>query len=300
MKRSVASALALFDEGELAPMPEKGATEALAIYNAIAGGAGWPPARFLTASRRTALRRATKDYGGLTGFKTHLEAASHNDFLTGKTYRDDKHRNWKPDLDWFLKPANVLKLLEEKFPANTGAHTPPQASAPAETEAEKWGRWLRGYNPGRFWPSSQGCRPEDPACRAPADLLKWWREQHKVVVAVPERETKAERLRGMVASYRRPAIGKWERANELEIELAAIEERPAVLVAAPDVAGLTGAGSDRRSHKETRVKPMVFDVAPESIADQERAKRIEFEKQHEPPPYTDVPECEAADAYPDD
>lgn len=234
---------ALFADGELAPVPEKGATEALAIYNAVAPGAGWPEARFLTASRRAAIKRATADYGGLVGFKTHLEAASRNDFLTGKTWRDPKHANWKPDLDWFLKPANVLKVLEGKWPANTEGHAPPKSVAPAETEAAKWSRWLKDYRPGRFWPSSQGYRPEDPRCSAPADLLEWWRGQHGVVLAQAPQESPADRRRATIASLRR--AGLYDRANTHEEALAALEGRPAVLVPAPSVAGVGLADSPK-------------------------------------------------------
>lgn len=279
--------------GVAAP-PAKVVEAAQQIWNEFATLYGWRKCNSLDKARQAAIKRALGDYGGLTGWREALAGVSKNRFVQGLVAPTNGHRQFKAHIDWFCYTKTVRQFRDEWYEDEGADQKRANGStiAPLETEETKWGRYLKDYRPGRFWASSMGPRPEDPACRAPADLLKWWREQHKVAVAAPERETKAERLRGMVASYRRPEIGKWERANELEIELAAIEERPAVLIAAPDVAGLTGAGSDRRSHKETRVKPMVFDVPPESPAEQEREKRIEFEKQHEPPPWNpeDVPE----------
>lgn len=220
----------LFGDDELAPAPEKLCVDALAVWNGIAPDAGWPAARFLTASRRAALRRAIKDYGGLAGWKTHLTAASKNDFLTGKTDRDPKHRNWRPDIDWFLKPANVLKVLEGKWPANTGEVTPA-----APRPGVNWRARLDRYKPKGWWHvDTEGPRPEDPGPhKAPAELIEAWRKRHRIAECqAPPAETREQRMAASIVSYRRH--GRWGDANRLEEELARIEGRAPVLVPAPD------------------------------------------------------------------
>lgn len=219
------AAPALFAEGELAEAPEKLCTDALAIWNEFCGPAGWPAARFLTTSRRAALRRAIPDYGGLAGWKSHLAAASHNDFLTGKTDRDEKHRNWKPDLDWFLKPANVIKILEGKFPANGAVQQAGARDPHAEDRAK-----LRRYRPGGFWPASWGPRPEEQACRLPLEVLAPWREQYNVAPAVSAKrvETIEERLEGSIRAYDR--VGNHARADQLRGELAKLRGESAVVM----------------------------------------------------------------------
>ncbi len=220
----------LFEEGELAPVPERLAVEALAIWNELAPGAGWPAAKFLTTSRRAALKRAITDYGGIVGWRTHLAAASHNDFLTGKTARKPGHENWRPDLDWFLKPANVLKVLEHKFPPNTGG-----METVAAPKAVNWRARLERYQKGKFWHvATEGARPEDPGPhKAPEEMIEAWRKRYGVTgvkeVAAPE--SLEERLRATIVSYRR--VGQYADANRIEQRLAVLEGRPAVEVAAP-------------------------------------------------------------------
>lgn len=260
---------ALFGDDELAPVPERVCTEALAIYNEAAKAGGWPEARFLTSSRRSAMRRAVKDYGGLAGLKAHLDAASRNDFLTGKTWRDEKHLNWRPDLDWFLKPANVLKVLEGKWPANTGASGAQNGAAarvvdPLEDQRLK----LRGYRLGRPWLWPAIVRPELPGAERffDGELLREWRERNMVQVAPTVQETEAQRLAHTITAYRQ--AGKWADANRVEERLAALEGRPPVLVPAPDVrrpgpAAASGGQKNRPSGRPGS-DPGVTDVGPEA------------------------------------
>lgn len=235
-KAKTAEAPSLFGD-DLAPAPEPVAVEALAIWNTIAPGAGWPEAKFLTASRRTAIKRAVADYGGILGWKAHLATAATSDFLTGKSKRGAEHVNWRPDLDWFLKPANVLKILENKFggvaPSASVAHV-----APANRGTDWRGR-LERYKRGGFWHrETDGPRPEDPGPhKAPADMIEAWRKRHGIVErAQPGQETRETRLASSIASYRR--LGQYDRANAIEEQLAALEKRPPVLVPHPTAAGL--------------------------------------------------------------
>ena len=79
----------------------------------------------------------------------------------------------------------------------------------------------------------------------------------------------------LIVSWRK--AGRYDKANEVEERLAARQGRPAVLVPAPDVAHMTSTTAPARP------------PAP-SAADEEQARRRAFEKAHEPPAYTDIPE----------
>lgn len=217
---------------DLAPVPEPMAVAALEEWNRVAAIAGWPEARFLTASRRTAMRRALKDYGGLVGWKTHLEKSAGSDFLTGKSWRDEKHRDWRPDLDWFLKPGNVVKILEDKFSGKQIVTERPQVAT------INWRAVLEGYRgKGKsFWHHSFGPCPEEPGPhKAPAEMIDDWRAKNGVEPIAPKpQETAEDRLRASIVAYRK--VGRYEDANRCENKLAALLGRHAVHVPHPSVA----------------------------------------------------------------
>jgi len=222
----------LFADEELAPMPEKLCTDALAVWNEIAPGASWPEARFLTQSRRTAMRRAIKDYGGLVGWKEHLARAATSDFLTGKSPRGEQHKDWRPDLDWFLKPANVVKILENKFSGKGPAKS--SVFANAKPQGIDWRGTLERYKPRGFWhKDTMGPRPEESGPhKVPADMIEAWRKKHGITGVQAPTETREQRLAASIATFRR--LGDYARANAAEEQLAALQGRPPELVPAPD------------------------------------------------------------------
>lgn len=132
---------ALFEVDELAPAPDKLLVDALAIFNEIvarvnveARGTIWNGAKVLTDARRKRLKIAVQDCGSLVGWRKVLEGASRNGFLLGKEGRTPAHRNWRPDLDFFIQPKTVVKLVEGAYSA--ALETPkrifiPGASQPA-------------------------------------------------------------------------------------------------------------------------------------------------------------------------
>lgn len=71
--------------------------------------------RKLTPQRRTALsKRLREDFGGsLEQWRRYCETIRASPFLTG-----DNDRGWTADFDWVLKPANCVKILEGRYPAN--------------------------------------------------------------------------------------------------------------------------------------------------------------------------------------
>lgn len=85
------------------------------LWNLAAKAYGWPEATRLTDARIRSLRRATKDAGGLLGWKSALDRAGRSSFLTGKTTRLGLHSKWRANLDFFLKPAKLLALLEGQY-----------------------------------------------------------------------------------------------------------------------------------------------------------------------------------------
>lgn len=253
---------ALFQDGELADAPERLCTDALAVWNEVAPKAGWPEARFLTQSRRSAMRRALKDYGGLLGWRKQLERASTSDFLTGKSPRNEKHANWRPDLDWFLKPANIVKVLENKFRGVETKAAAPQSFGQTMKSVIDWDRRLANYKPGGWWHvDTEGPRPEhDGAHKVPAEKLAAWRAKHRIVrEAAPQ--TAEARLAGMILSYRK--IGRHADANRLEEQLAALEGRPPVLVAAPDATNPDAV--PRASRPAPRPAPVAEDVPYDEV-----------------------------------
>lgn len=147
MPKPKVDAPALFEVEELAPAPDKLLTDALAVFNEVAGRVNleakatiWRLAKFLTDARRKRLKIAVQDCGGISGWRKALEDASRNNFLLGKEGRTATHRNWSPDLDFFLQPKTVIKLIEGGYGASI--ETPkrlviPMAYAPRPGMQEK-------------------------------------------------------------------------------------------------------------------------------------------------------------------
>lgn len=221
----------LFADGELAEQPEKLVTDALAAYNEVAKRQGWGTAEVLTKARRAAIKRAVQDYGGLHGWKRALEIAAKSNFINGKVRPKDDRKQFRATLDWFCRPATVPKILEG-FYGDDSVPVVPDIKPVVDIHADDRTR-LRNYRPGSFWPASWGERPERPGCRIAPPVLAEWRQQHGITVQAitPVRETPEQRLRAMIASYRK--IGKWAKANELERELAGLTKLPPVEVEAP-------------------------------------------------------------------
>lgn len=226
-----AEIIPLFADGEIAAAPSPLLQEALAAWNETATAVGWHTARILDEARRRSLNRAIKDYGGLVGFRGALETASKNAFLLGQTPRE-KHQDWKPDLDWFITPKAIRKLLEDRFPANLEK----RQDRNAPTAAINWRAVLETYKgKGRsFWHHSFGPCPEEPGPhKAPSEMIDAWRARQAVPIATPApQETREQRMAFSIVAYRRH--GQYDRANKLEQELANLENRPAVLVPSPD------------------------------------------------------------------
>lgn len=210
-------------------------------WNEYAERFKWRKANVLDKARRATIARAVGDYGGLAGWRAALEKVSKDRYVQALVppAPGSKFRQFRAHIDWFCQ-AKTIRQVGDEFYEDEGADrlvASGKKDGPVETELEKWGRWLKTYKPGRFWPSSQGERPESPHCRAPAGPLSYWREQNGVAVGaavVRTEETKADRLRTTITALRNAQ--QYDRANAREEELAALEKRPPVLVPSPEVA----------------------------------------------------------------
>ena len=60
--------------------------------------------------RVTAIRQRIKDPFWLANWKTAIRKAAESDFCKGKN-----DRQWKADIDWFLRPDTVAKIMEGKY-----------------------------------------------------------------------------------------------------------------------------------------------------------------------------------------
>lgn len=99
-------------------------------YNELAQRVGLPVARGLTPERRKAISARLRDHGGREAWEAVLNNIERSAFLQG---RNPKH--WRPTgLDWFLKSANFVKVIEGAY--GNGAH----ADKPAETTTEYYAR----------------------------------------------------------------------------------------------------------------------------------------------------------------
>lgn len=239
-------------------------------WNEYAARFKWRKCNVLDKARRATIARSVGDYGGLAGWRAALEKVSKDRHVQGLVppAPGSKFRQFKAHIDWFCQ-AKTIRQVGDEFYEDEGADrlvASGKKDGPVETELEKWGRWLKTYKPGRFWPSSQGERPESPHCRAPAGPLQYWREQNGVTVAAPANrteQTKADRLRTTIAALR--TAQQYDRANAREEELAALEKRPPVLVPAPSVAR---EGMPEKAPVPPRKPPTVTDVVPDWTAEE--------------------------------
>ncbi len=233
--------LALLPDDEIGDTPDSVSRAAFDIWNECAKKFGWVTTREATLPlRAVALRKVAKLVGGIAGWRALLEAHGASDFICGKTHTPGR-KAFSFTLDWAVKPANLTKLLDGNY-LEEGARTALVQGKPAaavepgpKVEQDPWCRWL-SYRKGGWWPSSNGPRPEEPGCRMTPALLMQWRRENNVEVVVPRAETQDERSEALIVSLRK--AGLWDRANRVEETLAARQNRPPVLVPAPDVSGL--------------------------------------------------------------
>jgi hypothetical protein len=244
----------------------------------------------LDKARRSAIARAVQDYGGLVGWRANLEKVTRNRFLMGRVPPKAGFKQFRATIDWFIQPATVRKVIEDFYEADYFPQAV-QSIAKQIAPSDEWSRWMRDYR-GRmsFWPASLGPRPEEPNCRAPTAMLEACRQRLGIVVAVPEKLTREQRMEASIVSYRN--AGRYEDANRVERLLAQAQGRAPVEVPAPDARD-PDVLPQMNAEKVTRSPPSNDDLrrrAAKKHADQVQARIAG--KSEEPPPWTEIPESE--------
>jgi hypothetical protein len=93
-------------------------SEVFELWLAVAVPAGLPGFRAISDKRRTACRARLKTEG-FDAIQQAIEKVPKSSFLTGVTSRD----GWKADIDFFLKPDTITKILEGKYDDRAGNST---------------------------------------------------------------------------------------------------------------------------------------------------------------------------------
>lgn len=92
------------------PLPEQELFEA---WNAVKG---FRPCRTITEKRRAALRQRLRDQDWAATWREAVARASRSAFCRGEV----TGKEWRADLDWFLKPDTVTKIMEGKYDDRNG------------------------------------------------------------------------------------------------------------------------------------------------------------------------------------
>lgn len=79
-------------------------------WNEIAGGIGLPKISGLAGERPKHLTARLKEIGSLGEWVSAVNALKEQPFLAGKN-----DRNWRANFDWFVKPANFSKVIENTY-----------------------------------------------------------------------------------------------------------------------------------------------------------------------------------------
>lgn len=121
------------------PLPSL--TEFLSIWNEHANRHGWCAATAMTATRSKAFRTRLKDPAWRASWRRALEQAGQSPFLRG-----ENDRGWKMDLDFFLRPDSVAKIIEGKYGNGPVANTQGErgASALDDPEIAAWAALQKG------------------------------------------------------------------------------------------------------------------------------------------------------------
>jgi uncharacterized protein YdaU (DUF1376 family) len=96
--------------------------EAVQIYNVMAKRVGLPFAQKITPERKQKIRARLKDCGGLPGWRVAMDKLADSPLCRGEK------SDWKADLDFVLKPAKFVKLMEGSYDGKTTASGPSKSA----------------------------------------------------------------------------------------------------------------------------------------------------------------------------
>lgn len=73
----------------------------------------------LTSTKPDGERRAETPEQAMEWFRNYFQRARENDFLMGASPRDEKHKNWRPDIEFLMKSQGLKQVLEKTFTETT-------------------------------------------------------------------------------------------------------------------------------------------------------------------------------------
>lgn len=122
-------------EGSTSPSDDL--APAVAAYNSVAEQSGWPTCQRVTPKRRAALKARIHEAGGLEGWQFAMAKARASPFLRGESGRTGEHANWRPDIDFLIKPDKFTKLMEGGYDRreNNGSGPAPRGGKPVISDA---------------------------------------------------------------------------------------------------------------------------------------------------------------------
>lgn len=88
------------------------------LYNAAVQGTHLPPAKGLTPMRKRQVAQRwaeDKERQSIEWWTTFFKRIVASDFLAGRSPPSVGHENWRPNFDWFIKPGNLLKVIEGSY-----------------------------------------------------------------------------------------------------------------------------------------------------------------------------------------
>lgn len=84
--------------------------EFLEAWNAAAKEAGWKTAAYMSPDRRREFNARMEDRRWVNMWREGLELAKKSSFCAG-----DNDRKWEANIDWFLRPGTLAKILEGTY-----------------------------------------------------------------------------------------------------------------------------------------------------------------------------------------
>jgi len=93
--------------------PKLGPASFLKTWNEVASSQGWSTAREMTAKRLRAFRARMNDLTFSGGWEAALSKIKDAPFCRGQG-----PRGWLANVDWFLRPDTVLRILEGRYDGN--------------------------------------------------------------------------------------------------------------------------------------------------------------------------------------
>lgn len=149
------------------------------IWNEVCGEVGLAEAVKLPSGRAKGLAlRLKEDFGNdIEQWRAYCQRIAASEFLTGKVAPGPgRDRPFKADIDWVIKPANLAKIVEGKYPGGNGQDQGPYLIEGEENLREQYRQLVRLDATGE-WMDHWGPKPGEPDCQIATEVM----EKFKIV-----------------------------------------------------------------------------------------------------------------------